>query len=274
MTAPTLSTIRRAWVNRSVVISTLFPGGRVVWRITDLRIRLQALRLLARTWHAMYQPIPFAEFLDLTPEQNRASEDRWAVMRAVLPEDISHLRFLDLGAAEGFFSLKCAKEGATAIALERDAVRVKLMGLVKNRYGLRRFHPRHADLTKIDLRSLGDFDYAFFLNVHQHVYRIDPQAARRNLSDLGAMCSRGIFLEARPTEFGLEIAVRDPANPQPFRRIDDLIKVVKAGTGFTESTELHYTANIGTPKDMESVPEGAEVRYRLFYLTRPGPQAY
>ena len=71
MTAPTLSTIRRAWVNRFVVISTLFPGGRVVWRITDLRIRLQALRLLARTWHAMYQPIPFVEFDDLEPYRVR-----------------------------------------------------------------------------------------------------------------------------------------------------------------------------------------------------------
>jgi hypothetical protein len=192
-------------------------------------------------------------------------------MRAVLPEDISELRFLDLGAAEGFFSLKCAKEGATSVAFERDAARVKLMRLVKRRYGLDRFQPHQVDLTKADLSSVGKVDYTFFLNVHQHVYRIDPEAAKRNLSDLGRICSEGIFLEARPTEFTPEIAMRDPSNPQPFRQTENLLEAVKSGTGFTESVELRYEGNTGAPKDMRSVPEHAEVRYRLFYLTRPGP---
>jgi hypothetical protein len=265
-----LSTVKTAFTNRAIVLPALFPRGRPVWRLRDLRIRMQAVRLLARTSHAMYQPIPFPEFADLTPAQNRASEDRWEVMRAVLPDDLSGLRFLDVGAAEGFFSLKCAQEGATVVALERDALKVKLMGLVKSRYGLDNFDPRRVDLTETELRPLGTFDFAFFLNVHQHVYRLDPEAAKRNLTDLGAMCTRGIFLEARPTELTPEVARRDPSKPQPFRHVDDLVEAVASGTGFTEATELHYDANIGTPRDMESVPNGVEVRYRLFYLTRPG----
>ena len=217
----------------------------------------------------MYQPIPFVEFSDLTPAQDRASENRWQAMRSVLPRDLWSLRFLDLGAAEGFFSLKCVNEGASAVALERDYVRVKLMNLVRRRYGLQRFEPRRADLTETDLRSLGSFDYAFFLNVHQHVYRVDPDAANRNLAHLGEICTEGIFLEARPTSFSPEIAKRDPTNPQPFADVDDLLDAVTSGTGFTESTELHYDANTGTPKDMDSVPAGVEIRYRLFYLRRP-----
>ena len=126
-----------------------------------------------------------------------------------------------------------------------------------------------ADLATHSLRPLGIFDYAFYLNVHQHIYKADPNAADRVLSELGQVCTRGIFLESRPVKFNPAVMVPDPSIPQPFSDVQGLLSAVKRGTGFTQATELSYEGYDAEATHRQSVPEGGVSHYRLFYLTRP-----
>ena len=265
-----MSKLRTAWRYRRTLLGIMFPRGRTTWRLVDLKVRWQVFRLLVRANRTrMYQPIPFSDFADVGARRDRACEERWRAMRSVLPRDISDLRFLDIGAAEGYFSFQCAKEGASVLALERDHHKVRLMSLLKQRYRLERFTVSEADMATSSLRPLGIFDYAFYLNVHQHIYKADPDAADRVLSELGQVCTRGIFLESRPVEFNPAVMAPDPSIPQPFSDVQGLLSVVKRGTGFTRSTEIFYEGYDAEADHRQSVPEGSASHYRLFYLTRP-----
>ena len=270
MAAPTVSKIMTAWKLRRTLLPVLFPGGRLPTRLVDLEIRWQVVRLLARSnRYRMYQPMPFAEFADVRPSRSRACDERWQAIRSALPADLSSLRFLDLGAAEGYFAFQCAKEGAGVLALDQEPRKVKLMNLLKERYKLQGFNASQVDLATVSLRPLGKFDYAFYLNVHQHIYKADPHAANRILSELSDICTRGLFMEARPIQFRPEFATANPSNPQPFKRVEDLVDTVKWGTGLTEVTELLYEGHDAEPDNRQSVPEDSANRYRLFFLTRP-----
>ena len=268
MTIFPVSKIKRGWKLKGAILPVLFPRGLPPRRPIDLRIRWQIARLTARSNRTrMYQPIPFPEFADLAPRRDRACEERWRAIRSVLPEDLSSLSFLDLGAGEGFFSFQCVKDGASALALEWDYHKARLMNLLKQRYKLDKFDAEQTDLSATSLRTLGEFDYAFYLNIHQHIYKRNPEVADRILREIGEICTQGIFVEARPVEFGPAAQALNPGNPQPFRRVEDLVEAVKTGTGFTTGTELLYEGFDSEPENRQSVPEDSENRYRLFFLT-------
>jgi hypothetical protein len=263
-----VSKIKTGWKHRGGILPVLFPRGLPPWRPIDLRIRWQVARLTARSNRTRtYQPIPFPEFADVAPRRDRACEERWRAIRSALPADLNNLSFLDLGAGEGYFSFQCVKDGASALALEWDYHKARLMNLLKQRYKLDRFDAKQTDLSTTSLRTLGEFDYAFYLNIHQHIYKRDPEVADRILREIGEICTKGIFVEARPVEFGPAAQALNPENPQPFRRVEDLVEAVKTGTGFTNGNELIYEGFDSEPENRQSVPEDSDNQYRLFFLT-------
>ena len=267
----TLSVARakNAWRMRRTLASVMLPRKRPPTRLIDLRIRWEIARLMGRSNRTrMYHPIPFPEFADVIPPRHRACEQRWQALRSVLPDDLSNLRIIDLGAAEGYFSFRCVHEGASVLALEQDYHKTELMRLLKKRYKLDTFEAVQADLSTASLRTHGEFDYAFYLNIHQHIYKTSPEAANRILSELGAICRRGIFVEARPVEFSSAVAALNPTNAQPFRRIEDLVDTIRRGSDFAKATELFYKGYDWETDHRQSVPEGSDSEYRLFYLAR------
>ena len=211
----------------------LIPKGKISKIIIDYKIRLQVIELLHLTnRYRMYQPIPFPEFSDIKEARNRGCSSRWEVMKKCMDSDLYGLNIIDLGAAEGYFSLQLIKEGADVIAIEFDKRKVNLMNLIKSRYDLFNFEIIQGDLSDISLLSIGEFDYSFYLNIHQHIYKRNIESATRILSELGQICRKGIFFETRPVKLHSYLEAMNPDNPQPFTNIDNTLEIVKNGTGF------------------------------------------
>ena len=124
------------------------------------------------------------------------------------------------------------------------------------------------DLSDISLISLGEFDYGFYLNIHQHIYKRNIESATRILNELGQICRKGIFFETRPVKFHSYVEAMNPENPQPFTKIDQMLDVIKIGTGLFYSKELYYKGFNSEPTHTQSIPENSENIYRLFYLSR------
>lgn len=248
----------------------IFPGQGRIKNLLDLRIRLAAIRLLY--WsnrYRMYQPIPFKEFYDITPARSRACDMRWKEISKHLPERLDGLTVLDLGAAEGYFGFQCAKRGARVTAVEFFPDKSRLIRLIASRFMLNDFSVITGDLSQLDLKSIGQFDFIFYLNIHQHIYKRNPSKANRILSEIKQICRLGIFFESRPVKFHSAIEALSPESPQPFMYIDDMLEIVKDGTGFSNSQELYYEGYDDEPTHKQSIPEGSNNYYRLFYLTIP-----
>tara|TARA_B100000315_G_scaffold175276_1_gene163802 strand:+ start:4418 stop:5083 length:666 start_codon:yes stop_codon:yes gene_type:complete len=216
----------------------------------------------------MYQPIPFPEFSDIAAARKRACDSRWEIMKECIDFNLETLSIIDLGAAEGYFSFQTIKEGGDVVAIEYDNRKVNLIKLIKSRYNLLNLKIIEDDLSNISLLSLGEFDYSFYLNIHQHIYKRDYESSNRILKELGQICKKGIFFETRPVKFHSYVEAMNPDNPQPFTNIDETLEIIKNGTGFHYSKELFYKGFNNEPTHTQSIPENSENIYRLFYLSR------
>jgi 2-polyprenyl-3-methyl-5-hydroxy-6-metoxy-1,4-benzoquinol methylase len=265
----TLKNVYVLWKNRTIFRETIFSGKIIHSKLIDYKIRFQVAKLLIMSnRYRMYQPIPFKEFEDVKPARSRACDTRWEAISKQLPERMDGVSVLDLGAAEGYFGLQCAKRGAKVTAVEFFPGKSNLIGLIAKRYELNDFKVLTEDISKLDLKSMGNFDYVFYLNIHQHIYKRQPAAADRILSELSEICTQGVIFETRPVKFSKAVEELNPLNPQPFMRIEDILTAVKKGTNFTKSEELHYNGFDGEPSHTESIPEESDNIYRLFILSR------
>lgn len=247
----------------------MIPRVQINKIFIDYKIRVQAIELRSLTnRYRMYQPIPFPEFSDIKESRNRGCASRWRVIKKCMDSDLNGLKIIDLGSAEGYFSFQLIKEGADVVAIEYDKRKINLMKLIKLRYNLQNMKILNGDLSKFSLLSLGKFDYCIYLNIHQHIYKRDVVSAVRILKELGQICKKGIFFETRPVRFHSYVEAMNPENPQPFIKIDQMLDVVKNGTGLLYSKELFYMEYNKEPMHTQSIPENTENIYRLFYLSR------
>jgi len=256
------------WRNRTNFKNALFPEGKYLNNLLDYKIRYHAAKLLSLgNRFRMYQPIPFKEFSDIVPSRSRACNNRWKEISKHLPENMSGLSILDLGAAEGYFGLQCAKRGAQVTAVEFFPEKSNLIRLISRKYKFKDFMVISKDISKLDLKSLGEYDFVFYLNIHQHIYKINPSAADRILTEIGGICKKSIFFETRAFKFSQSVEKLNLENPQPFLEINNVLDTVKKGANYTKSEELFYEGFDEEPNNTDSSPTDKENIYRLFKLS-------
>lgn len=109
------------------------------------------------------------------PIQGLNGPRRWQCLRALLPQGLGQMRFLDLGANSGYNSIQAALLGATVTSVEPSPRVRQQYDLVKrwtkfDPWVWRQVHRVHEYAQQVPLHS-GQFDYALISCVHYHINR-------------------------------------------------------------------------------------------------------
>jgi tRNA (mo5U34)-methyltransferase len=110
---------------------------------------------------------------DVAPSPGPQPKDhplpRWEQLRDEIPADLSGMRVLDVGCADGFFSIEMARRGAAeVVAVDPWAKAVARVAFVRDHFGLGAIAPRQGDVYGLD-ESYGRFDFILALALLYHL---------------------------------------------------------------------------------------------------------
>jgi len=110
--------------------------------------------------------------------------------RLELPDDLSGCSVLDIGCADGFFSMVCAQRGAEVTGLDYRSREGTGFAVMEQITGLEFRHIRD-NLWNLPQHGLAQFDLVLFLGVLYHLP--DPY---RGLNIAAAHCRQALYLES------------------------------------------------------------------------------
>ncbi len=121
-----------------------------------------------------------------------------------LPDDMTGLRVLDIGCAEGFFSFEAQRRGASeVVSLDFDAECVKRFAICAEALGLP-IRARVMSVYDLDPSELGTFDLVFFFGLLYHLP--DPLLALRKVA---AVTSGTLLIQS----WSMEVAGKNQGVP-------------------------------------------------------------
>ncbi|MCP3909874.1 MAG: DUF1698 domain-containing protein [Actinomycetia bacterium] len=141
---------------------------------------------------------------------------RWELLAPHLPEDMSGMRVLDIGCADGFFSIEMARRGASVLAMDLNAGRVQRVEFASEVLGLDHLiEPRRGSIDDVD-DSLGDFDLVLFLALLYHLH--DPYGGLKRLVPRAPeiYLSSAVVFDPRPYFIFEPVVESHQANPKLF----------------------------------------------------------
>src|ERR1700710_3267775 len=135
-----------------------------------------------RRWHHKFEIIP-----GLVTPGSYDPQDLWNKLR--IDNRVSGQRVLDIGASDGFFTLRAAEKGGEVTAVDFRSKDRHGFGVMETLTG-RSFAYEHANIFDLDTERLGQFGIVLFLGVLYHL----PDMMRA-FHKLRALCSGTLFLE-------------------------------------------------------------------------------
>jgi tRNA (mo5U34)-methyltransferase len=135
-----------------------------------------------RHWHHRFEILP-----GLVTPGSYDPQNLWNKLR--IDSDVSGQRVLDIGASDGFFTLRIAEQGGDVTAVDFRSKDGHGFGVMETLTG-RSFAYEHANIFDLDTERLGRFDIVLFLGVLYHL----PDMVRA-FHKLRAVCSGTLLLE-------------------------------------------------------------------------------
>lgn len=195
-------------------------------------------------WFHQVELAPGLSTRDVSPSEGPQPKDhpwpRWEQLRDQIPADLSGLRILDIGCADGFFSVELARRGAAeVVAVDPWAKAVRRVEFLREHFGLTQITPRQATVYELD-EGWGQFDLVLALALLYHLEH--PLLGLQRLFPL----SRMLYLETITVddEEKSYLYLRDPSEAPgahwvpkwlPTKRcLEDMLHWV----GYTSVTEL------------------------------------
>ena len=112
-----------------------------------------------------------------------------------LPADMTGLRVLDIGCAEGFFSFEAERRGAKeVVAVDSSGACVRRFEICRDALGSS-ISPKLRSLESLDPSSVGTFDLVMFFGVLSHLH--DPLLG---LEKIAAMASGTVLVQSETLE--------------------------------------------------------------------------
>jgi SAM-dependent methyltransferase len=158
-------------------------------------------------WHQRFEIVPGI----YTPGR---SDVEGLLQKLQLPDDLSGLSVLDVGACDGFFSFTTERRGASVVAVDYKSQEYSGFAIAAEILGSQVRHV-HANVYDLETLSLGQFDVVLFLGVIYHLQ--DPMRA---LHVLRRHCRGVLYLES----FCIDHAFRLPGGEvKPLDEIDPML---------------------------------------------------
>jgi SAM-dependent methyltransferase len=110
----------------------------------------------------------------------------------LLRSDLRGVRVLDLGCAEGVYSIEAGLRGASVLAVDGRSGRLDDGRAIAQRLGLANVEFRIADVRALRKADLGSFDAVFYLGLQYHLDVPDVFDVMRNVHE---MCSGVMILD-------------------------------------------------------------------------------
>jgi 2-polyprenyl-3-methyl-5-hydroxy-6-metoxy-1,4-benzoquinol methylase len=108
------------------------------------------------------------------------------IVQDLSPCDLRQCRILDLGCAEGVYSIEAGLRGAEVLALDSRPQRLEWGQAIANDLGLSKVRFQVADVRKLSPETLGQFHVVLFLGL---LYHLDLPDAVNVLTMVSNLCS-------------------------------------------------------------------------------------
>ena len=194
------------------------------------------------------------------PQPDDHPRERWADLVDVVPVDLSGKRILDIGSADGFYTIEFARRGALeVVAVDPWKKHINRIKWLSEYFDLSNITPVVGSIEELTVQKIGKFDAAFMLGLLYHLK--DPLIGLETVAELSKVLylktisifdDENPYLHLKPPQAGVhQVAKWIPTT----RCIRDMLKMV----GFTSVEEI-------TPP-YDSRPKG-RYKDRPIYLAR------
>lgn len=165
----------------------------------------------------LYSPLPFEDFADV-PYQREAVEERFELIRPLLPTAARSARALDIGCHAGYNCFRLAELGFACTGIELDALTVEIAREVNDLYS-RGVDFICAEATPELIAGLGDFDVCLFFATFQWVAKAHGIPYAKDVTRAAMRCAPVMFFE---TSMGMEGKAKLPELPD-LGAVEDML---------------------------------------------------
>ena len=120
------------------------------------------------------------------PQPDDHPRERWADLIDTIPADLSGKRILDIGSADGFYTLELARRNAAeVVAVDSWTQHIKRIEWLKEYFDLSNITPMVRNIEQLTVEEIGRFDVVFMLGLLYHLQ--DPLAGLEAVSELSSV---------------------------------------------------------------------------------------
>jgi tRNA (mo5U34)-methyltransferase len=169
--------------------------------------------------------------------------DRWIILEKVIPRDLSGLRILDIGCAEGFFAIEMARRGAQVVAVDAAPQYIARLNWLIAHFGLANITTRVATIESM-AEANERFDFVLMIALLYHLR--SPQLGL----DIVSKFTNTLYLESllHDSNDNSYLYLRQPVEGVQFMPkwipTEKCILDMLAFAGFSNTTILGRPANL------------------------------
>lgn len=173
------------------------------------------------------------------PQPANHPRERWADLSDVVSADLSGKRILDIGSADGFYTLELARRGAAeVVAMDPWTKHINRVEWLRDYFDLGNITPVVGTVEQLSVEKYGEFDFIFMLGLLYHLK--DPLTSLEAVSELSDMLylesisifdEENSYLHLKPPQKGVHHV---PKWIPTTRCIRDMLETV----GFTSVEEI------------------------------------
>jgi len=122
-------------------------------------------------WFHQIEITPTLRTRDIAPSPGPQPKDhpasRWNILKNYIPDNLAGKRVLDLGCADGFFSIEMARRGAQVVAIDAAPKMIARLNWAAQTLGLQNILAKVG--TVEDLNNRERYDFVLFIAVLYHL---------------------------------------------------------------------------------------------------------